>query len=387
MKLKSFIVVSLALLAAAGIIACSLPTAPATPPAPAPATPVSAAKPAQSELDRLVAAARQEGSLLIAGQALGATSRAVADAFRAKFRINIEFIESGSGSEIASRIMAQRRAGLYLVDGAHTGDSTFFVEMKPNNITVPLEPLLFLPEVTDGSKWRGGKIPFVDKDRNAITFVAMSIPPYIVNNTMVQPNEVAKHTDLLNPKWKGKIVFTDPTTGGTGNNWFTFVVVDLSPNRDEGLKFMQDFAKQEPVITRDYRLLTESVARGKYPIGIGPSIGVLAEFQQAGAPIGYGGMGEKTFYSAGPGMVYVFDKAPHPNAVKLYVNWLLSKEGAQVWAPAHGYPSLRMDVDNSHIDPALIPSQDAVFVKPEGYIDIQSEMRTVSRKIFENAFK
>jgi len=349
------------------------------------ATAVQPARPASGEWEKLAAEARKEGTLVVVGTSLGATKAAISKAFREKFGVNIQYLD-GWGAEVTAKVLAQRSAGLYTVDIGHTGDGTFF-EMQPHHITVPLEPFMILPEITDGSKWRGGRIPFIDKEKHIMSFVAMSIPPAIYNMDMVKENEITRNADLLNPKWKGKIVLGDPTITGTGNNWFTHVVTVLH-SRDEGLKFMRDFVKQEPLVSRDNRQLVEWVAKGKYPVGVAASMSVTAQFKQLGASIGYGALADRPFISPGPGNMYVFDKAPHPNAAKLYVNWLLSREGAELWVPAHGYPSLRLDVAaNNSIDPALIPPKDVSVTKEASYLKLQGDMRTLAKEVFKDLMR
>lgn len=337
----------------------------------------------QTEWDRLVAAARKEGSVLIVGTALGGTKQVMSQAFRAKYDISLEYID-GRGGEVVARVLAERKAGIYSVDMGHVGTTTF-QDIKKNKITLPLEPFLFLPGVVDGKQWTGGRLPFIDRDRHALAFVSMVIPSIVVNTDVVRPDEITRNTDLLSPRWKGKIVIVDPSMAGASNNWFTHVVTQLY-GRDRGLQFMRDLIKQEPVLTRDNRLQLEWVARGKYPVGVGQSNAVLAEFKQAGAPVANAGLGEVGYISGGSGNAFMFDQAPHPNASKLYLNFLLSKEGSQLWSPAHGYPSLRLDVNNEQFDAALIPPRDTV-IKTEEYIELQIEMRDVAKEIFRDLLK
>ncbi len=151
---------------------------------------------------------------------------------------------------------------------------------------------------------------------------------------------------------------------------------------------MREFVKQEPVISRDNRQLVEWVAKGEYPVGVSASLTVTAQFKQLGAPIGYAGLRDKPFLSPGPGNIYVFDKAPHPHAAKLYINWLLSREGAELWVPAHGYPSLRLDVAaNNAIDPALIPPKDVSITKDASYLKLQGEMRNAANEVFKDLLR
>ncbi len=374
--MKRPIIIGLLLVLLAGV-ACVPPqgAAPTSPPSGPPQPPA-----VQSEWDKLVAEARKEGSLVVIGTSLGATKTVIPPLFRERYGVNIEYID-GLGVQVTAKILAERKAGINSMDVANTGDSTFIVDIKPNGITVPLEPFLILPDIKDPKNWRGGRLPFVDNDRHALAMTAMIIPPVIVNSDIVKEGEIKTHRDLLNPKWKGKIVFGDPRTGGTGNNWFTHVVTQVYKNREDGLKFMRELRKQDPVINRDNRLQVEWIAQGKYPVGIGISLAMTSQFRDMGAPLGFAGMGEPSFLSPGPGNLYLFDKPPHPNAAKLYANWILTKEGQEMFARALGYPSNRADVSNDHMDPALVP-QENILVKREEYIGLQAEMRAVSDDIF-----
>ncbi len=368
-------------------LACAAGGSPQSTAAPPPGNAQKTAAPNATDVQQLIAAAQQEGVVDIASTGVGAGVReSVSRAFKAKYGVDLNFTD-GTSAEITQKVMTERNAGIYVRDMGFIGDSTYFLNIGPASNTVPLKDLLYLPEVLDPGKWRAGKLPFVDKDNHAMAMVAMMIWAIVINTDTVQPAEMNKNKDLLNPKWKGKIILIDPTVSGTASNWFTWVTTQLyKDDREAGLQFMRDLAKQEPLITRDLRMQLEWIAKGKYPVGIGENIPAYNEFKKAGAPIAYAGTGDRTFFSPGAGVVIVWNKTPHPNATKLFLNWVLSKEGAEVWGPAHNYPSLRADVSNSWVDPMLIPSSE-IQVQREDYIRMQLDMMKVSKDIFKDLLK
>ena len=110
---------------------------------------------------------------------------------------------------------------------------------------------------------------------------------------------------------------------------------------------MQNIVKQEPLITRDRRLQAEWVARGKYPIALGVEPSEIFKMVEAGAPVKLISMKDGQPLTSGPMNVMAFDRGPHPNATKLFVNWVLGKEGGTIMAKHSGYISARVDVSNA----------------------------------------
>ncbi len=158
----------------------------------------------------------------------------------------------------------------------------------------------------------------------------------------VSPNDLKTVEDLLNPKWRGKIISGDPRSSGYGS----------TPGTSLRLTYGDDIIKrlwkdQEVVLTVDPRLLTESLVRGRYPISIGLDPSILNTFQQEGLgknvrPLSIPNMQS---VSASQDVVYSFKTKAHPNAAKLFVNWYLTKEGQTIWAEAGVNNSRRMDVE------------------------------------------
>jgi iron(III) transport system substrate-binding protein len=174
----------------------------------------------------------------------------------------------------------------------------------------------------------------------------------------VKPEELRNYTDLLDPKWKGKISWLDPARSGTGSNQIAMLYAWFG--EDFVRKLLVD---QQPMISRERRQLTDGVLRGTYPIGFGAEDGEIERLEGEGQPV-------KTIYSlddmpgsiSGGNMVALMDKAPHPNAARVFVNWMASKEGNEIYGRALKMVPARSDIDAaSFMPPEVIPKPDVKY--------------------------
>lgn len=236
----------------------------------------------QGSWDELVKAAQKEGTVTIYGADIGPAIRPLTEAFQKRYGIKLEFVY-GRPAEVQAKLEAERRGGLYLADVGHLGETSALMDVKPLGFTSPLSDLLVLPEVRDPKKWIGGQLPYLDKDQHAFLFMASAFVHAAVNSDTIKDSDLSSYMDLLNPKWKGKIVFSDPTISGGAPN--QLAALFKAWGRDKGVQFLTQLVAQEPVLTRDQRQLMEWVARAKYPIALGHSVVSFGEFKRLGAPV------------------------------------------------------------------------------------------------------
>lgn len=310
----------------------------------------------QQRWEKTVAAARQEGRLRF-GTGAFPQHGPFKKQFEDKFGIELEVL-SFRGPELPPKITAERSAGLYLWDVISGGPTTILLDLKPAGLIGPLESALILPEATDPKAWRGGQLPFLDKDRTALGYNSMFYRGALINTDMVKPEQLTSFNDLLKPEWKGKIVMDDVTKGGPSTPWLLLLAAANDYDFSKIRQFLAQLVKQEPVVTTDYRLLVEWAARGKYPIALGYSTGIAADFKAKGAPVTLAKLKEGSIVGAfGPqNLILLSGALPHPNAAAVFINWLLSREGqtAYVKAYASSTVSSRLDVSATGIDPAFL---------------------------------
>jgi len=175
-----------------------------------------------------------------------------------------------------------------------------------------------------------------------------------INPTQVQPGEIKSYRDLLDPKWKSKMVMNDPRRAGPGQATFTF----FYRHPDLGPDFIRALATQDITIMRNFQQEVDSVGQGRYPILIGTADAIAEERIRQGVPVQI--VDPRTLKEGGDvspanGALGLINKAPHPNAAKVYINWLLSKEGQTGFAKASGYISARTDVPTDHAPAWRVP--------------------------------
>jgi iron(III) transport system substrate-binding protein len=183
------------------------------------------------------------------------------------------------------------------------------------------------------------------------------LPSFVFNPKLVAANEINAWKDLLAPKWKGKLVMRDPRLAGGGlaiaTLWYA--------NPKLGKEFIQKiFTAQELALSRDDRQLLDFVGQGKYPIAIGPSEVLAKEWIGKGLPVRQmnpEALQEAALTTAGNGALSIPKNPPHPNALKVYLDYVLSKEGQTEWSKAIGFASLRQDVPRDHVAKYLIPKE------------------------------
>jgi iron(III) transport system substrate-binding protein len=202
-----------------------------------------------------------------------------------------------------------------------------------------------------------------------------------INPTLVQPNEIRSYRDLLDPKWRGRMVMNDPRRAGPGLATFTFFYLhpDLGPD------FIRALGRQEITIMRNFQQEVDAVGQGRFAILIGTADAIAEERIRQGVPVHIvdpGQIREGSDVSPANGNVAMFNRAPHPNAAKVYINWLLSKEGQTEFSRAAGYVSARADVPTDHALPWRVPAPGAIKTYDLKAVGMRDEVVTLLEEIF-----
>lgn len=297
----------------------------------------------EAEWNKIVAEAQKERKVVIYTTAGSEVRAALSKSFKEAYMVELEFVV-GRGEALNQKLVTERKVGLYLADIYMAGITTQLNSLKPAGILDKLEPYLILSEVTRLDNWLFGRLPYIDKDHFVMGFRSSPSIPIDINISLVREDEIKSYKNLLEPRWKGKIVMQDPTMAGTTQTLLAMIGMKLM-----SWDIVKELARQEPVLLRDDRLLVEWVARGKYPIGIGLKSDVKKEFKKAGSPIVGVIPVEGTFITSGSGAFSAINTPAHPNAARLFVNWLLSREGQTVYSQANMTASARLDIPKDHL--------------------------------------
>ncbi|MSQ28157.1 MAG: extracellular solute-binding protein [Dehalococcoidia bacterium] len=335
--------------AAGGLAAACAPAAPAPAPSvPVPAQPAGSKQEWEKQWEELVAAAKKEGEIVydVTRSTSGAERHVVPD-FQAAFPgIRVTQTVSDSSNVFAQKVLQEQNAGLFTWDLLFMSTAPF-LSLIPAGALTPLRSLIFRPDVLNDKVWNGGfDAGWNDAEKKWGYTANINLGPGVwINTDMVADGELKTVEDLLNPKWRGRIAWSDPRINGFG--WGPLIAARVA----RGDQWFREFAQkllieQKPALNRDTRQITEWMVRGNYAIGVGVvAVPVLAEFRAQGL-----GKNLKTVpladfrYAASYKPAWLPKQVPHPNAAKLFLNWWLTKDGNTSWSKGAEANSRRKDI-------------------------------------------
>lgn len=320
--MKKAVIVSLSIIL--GLVLLASACKPKAAPAPAPA-----AAPAPSGWDKVVAEARKEGKLTIYSTfSVPSFQTAFNKAVQDKYGIQIEWVVN-AGAVNAEKLRVEQTAGKPMGDIYHGGygatipllEAGYLVDFRPP--IIDMEP----------GVWTVDMFPYVKE------YVATHQPPIhplVVNTRLVKPEDYPKrYTDLLDPKWKGKMNMHDPSIMGIGSSQFMMM------EEKESLQYWEKMAQQQLRLIRSYAENIRRVAVGEDYLTLLALPSMTEEYLAQGASIKPLAMQDTTFVNI-YGM-HLMKNAPNTNAAKVVINFLLSKEG-QEFVSLLGEHSVRKDV-------------------------------------------
>jgi len=286
-------------------------------------------KPAwRAEWENTVQAAKMEGKLVVYGDN-EITDPEILAAFNKEYPDIKVITVTGKEVRPRQRVVAERKAGKYLADLYAGGPNTprgFYLA----KFLDPIAPALLLPEVTDTSRWYGGKHLYADPE-NKYLFMFEGTPAgtsLSYNTKLVRPNEIKSYWDLLAPKWKGKILTWDPRASIPTQTLVLYYHPQVGP------EYVRRFYGEINVtLFRDRRQGTDWLGRGKFPVcyfcrGLdrAKKQGLQVDVVSPDSLKETGGIG-----GGASSVLVLFNKAPHPNAARVFINWYLSRRGQMVW--------------------------------------------------------
>jgi len=320
---------------------------------------------APAEWETILEAGRREGKVVVGGFPFLADPMAAA--FEADTGIKLEWL-GASGAEISARVAQEAEAKNVTID-LHLGLGSDPWTLYPQGFLQDLRDKLILPKVKNGENWRGGSLRWIDPEQGFFIQGSEYVHGWaIVNTDLIDPSELKEWSDLLDPKYKGKIAAQDPTVPGPGQGAANFLQVMF------GMDFVLDlFLEQEIEYTRDPGQLVEWAARGEYPIVLGTIQSNVERFRAQGFKLEAALPG---YLTGGFSPVKMAVGGPHPNAATVFLNWYLSEPGQRVYSEVLLEQTLRADTEfdflPAYVDPDQYPYLDFNGYEWDYYVNQRS---------------
>ncbi len=289
----------------------------------------------------LVDKAKEEGKL-VAYLAMNAADAVTVQAtFEKKFpQIKVDLVRAGAPAML-QRVLTEYRGGKIFADVV-LGFGFIHYELGQKKLLARYdspERQNYVPQFKDKAGFWTNVIPIV----HTIAY----------NPKMLQPAELpVRYTDLLLPKWKGK-------AGMNSNNIMFLAAMMTHFGKENGMDFLQRLAAQEPQVRGGGTLLTTLVAAGEFPLAFSINENNVENFKQRGAPIDWVRLADPLYGELVP--IGIMVGAPHPNAARVFVDYVLSKEGQELFRnlgklPARSDVAPKYSIDRDKI--GMIPTEE-----------------------------
>jgi iron(III) transport system substrate-binding protein len=281
---------------------------------------------AQETTPAMVAAAAKEGKVVWYTSVDVKVAEAVAKAFRADYP-NIDIDVERSGSErVFQRINQEYQSNIKNVDVVNSSDASHFIFWKQQKLLashVPPDVKRFPAQFRDPdgcfAAWRA-------------TFSVMGY-----NTKLVDAKDApTSYADLLDPKWKGKLAKAHPSYSGTSLTGTYAIVKAL------GWEYLEKLAKQGVLQLQSTTATPKSIASGERAVMVdGNEYNMFIEIQNK-SPVKIIYPKEGTPFVTSP--TAVFADAPHPNAARVFQNFLYTAKVQQLVVNEGGTRSVHPDV-------------------------------------------
>ncbi|MBI4318030.1 MAG: extracellular solute-binding protein [Chloroflexi bacterium] len=332
---RGLVVVAVAL---ALVAACAPAQAPPPAPKPAAESPASGVGDT-ARVEQLIEGAKKEGKVVVYYPMDEPTLDALQATFEKKYPfIKVERFRAG-GVELVQKILAEDAAGRHDADVLWTSSFRFYGVLQPKNL---LQPYLS-PE--------RAVYPNDVKDKDGYWVATPGLENVISYNTDVVKDPPKSFQDLADPKWKGKLAYEQ-------TNIAMFDGMAETYGEQKATEILRGIASNQPSLRRGHSLLATQVAAGEMPVSVTTYLINIKQLIDQGAPIEWvrTDLIVSDAYSKG-----ILAKAPHPNAAKLWVDFVLSQEGQGLLTKL-GHNSSRPGIETS--PPDLFAGRRAYYITP-----------------------
>jgi iron(III) transport system substrate-binding protein len=312
---------------------------------------------AQDAVD--VDAARKEGKIVWYTSTPVETGQKIVDMFQKDHGIKVEMFRSG-GSAILRRFQTEMDAGRAAADVITTSDPAASAVMARKGLFVAFKPRNF-DRVPDAAKDPQGH--YVAQRLNLMTI-------YLRHDKVAIADEPKTWNDVLDAKYKGKLVMTDPS--------FTALQVSVvgMMSKARGWGFYEKLRQNDVMVVQSNQQASDMLKRGERLIAVGALDSYAADERRNGHPM-------KTLYPSDgvfviPSPTAVVKGSPSPNAAKLFAEFMIS-DAVQKLFPADGGYAARSDVAAPEGSPAVKD----INIIPVDYDYIEKESARIKRRFNE----
>jgi iron(III) transport system substrate-binding protein len=302
--------------------------------------------PAFAQDPKLVEAAKKEGKVVWYTSLVLPSAEKVAKLFETAYPgIKVEVHRTGS-QRILQRVMQELTANIKIVDVIHTSDAGHFVLLKEKKLL-----MRYTPAGVD-------KFPAGFKDKDGFYYGLRATVNAIVYNTKALSAADAPKSwkDLLDPKWRGKMVTAHPGYSGV---IATHVLALLQTQG--GWDYFQKLAENKLMIVQSANDPATTVASGERVVAVNGGEYSAYQLKKKGNPIEIVYPKEGVPLVVSPTAIASF--APHPNAAKLFTDFTFTRECQQVMADSEGlytgHPDVKYPTDKPKLSDLKIITVDA----------------------------
>src|SRR6201996_8192519 len=322
------------------------------------------APPAEAITPQLIEAAKKEGKVVWYTAIDLSVAEKIAGAFKEKFDGIDVRVERTGAERVFQRIGQEYASHVPAVDVANSSDASHLLTWKSQGILLP-----YVPE--DVAKYY--KPEHRDADGTYAGFRA-TLSPIAYNTKQVKAEDApASFKDLLDPKWKGKIVKAHPGYSGT------ILTATFEMVRDIGWDFYENLAKQNIMQVQSATDPPKKLSLGERSVMADGTEYNVFLLKESGQPVEAIYPAEGTPFIIGPNGI--FKAAPNPNAARLFQNYCFTPEAQQIIIEVGGLRSLHAQAKEK---PGRKPLADIKLMKedPAGAEKQSEELKARYQKLF-----
>jgi len=308
---------------------------------------------------KLIEAAKKEGGKVVAYGSLENTAiDPITEAFEKKTGIKVEYFRS-SATKAMERGLTELRAGKALFDVMVNNSGAIEIMRKENIFAKYISP-------------SAANFPKSEIDPQLGPAYRHTPIGIIYNKSAISAADAPKSLeDLLNPKYRGKVVMPDPTQHTTTMQWLASLYKIMGKEKADN--FIRDLGATKPILAESFAPSAERVSTGETPIAIS-LVRYVVTFAETGAPVDYVRLGK--MLSTGQYLA-LSNKAPRPSAGKAFIDFFLSAEGMKLLAKSGEFVTMKGI-------PQLLPGADKI--QPVEMDDLDSKGYADKREEFRKAF-